>query len=398
LFVGSIAISGIVSAGITSLVVAGPRGSQGPKGETGATGETGAIGSQGPKGDTGATGATGPQGAVGQTGATGTTGATGATGATGLTGPAGLGVTPGSLVAPAYDSGWINISNQAGQSITITHNLNTTDTVVDITGRTTASGGTHQKYLGLTGYIPAWNKTYGGTNVDFARSVVQTSDGGYAMGGYTNSFGAGGYDVYLVKTDSSGNLVWQKTYGGAGGDYGFSVVQTSDGGYAIAGFTTSFGAGSGDVYLVKAYSDGGLLWQKTYGGTATDYGLSIVQTSDDGFAIAGYTGSFGAGNNDVYLVKTDPTGNQLWQKTYGFGGFGDDEGYSVVRTSDGGFAIAGFTNNVGAGSYDVYLVKTDVSGEFGLARVDSTANTLTLYRGANDVYWNYVRVRVWKIG
>ena len=149
-----------------------------------------------------------------------------------------------------------------------------------------------------------------------------------------------------------------------------------------------------DVYLVKTDGSGTMQWNKTFGGASDDRGYSVVQTVDGGYAIAGYTYSYGAGGSDVFMVKTDGTGNQLWQRT--FGGAIDDFGNSVVQTADGGYAIASRTLSYGAG-WDVYLVKTDAEGEFGLIRTDTTANAVTLYRGVNDVYWNYVRVRIWKI-
>jgi len=110
-----------------------------------------------------------------------------------------------------------------------------------------------------------WTRTYGGSSSDIGWSVQQTSDGGYIIAGYTESFGAGGYDVYLVKTNSSGNTLWTRTYGGTEGDYGYSVQQTSDGGYIIAGRTSSFGAGSYDVYLVRTDSYGDTLWTRSDG-------------------------------------------------------------------------------------------------------------------------------------
>jgi hypothetical protein len=222
-------------------------------------------------------------------------------------------------------------------------------------------------------------------------SVIQASDGGYVIAGYTGSFGAGNNDVYLVKTDATGNMQWNKTYGGTSGDYGYSVIQIGSEGYVIVGYTNSFGAGNADVYLVKTNLVGTMLGSMTYGGSNIDLGYSVIQSTDGGYVIAGYTNSFGAGNNDVYLVKTDATGNMQWNKTYG--GTFDDDGLSVVQSSDSGYVIAGIFGQ----NDDVYLVKTDVNGEFGLARVDSTANALFLYRGANDVYWNYVRVQIWKI-
>ncbi len=139
-------------------------------------------------------------------------------------------------------------------------------------------------------------KAIGGKNDDRGVSLIQTSDGGYAITGSTKSFGAGGYDVYVVKLDAKGNLQWTKTIGGPDREEGNSLIQTSDGGYAIAGYTTSFGAGGYDVYVVKLDAKGNLQWTKTIGGPGTEEGRSLIQTSDGGYAIAGSTTSFGAGN------------------------------------------------------------------------------------------------------
>ena len=334
----------------------------------------------------------GIQGLKGDTGATGPQGPTGATGATGPQGPAGL-QGPNS---PDYDSGWVDISGKAGQTFSLTHNLNTVDTIVYITGKASATTGVHQKYLGLTGHIWGWNKTYGGISLDWGNSLVKTVDDGYAIAGYTSSYGAGGYDVYLVKTDAGGNLQWNKTYGGTGSDGGGSLIQTPEDGYVIAGWTLSFGAGGVDAYFVEADAIGSLQYQNTYGGADIDMGAAIIKTADGGYAIAGETRSFGLGMLDMYLVKIGAHGNFQWQKA--FGGTSLDFANSIVQTADGGFVMAGVTWRFEFGRMDeVFLVKTDVEGEFGLAWTDTTANTVTLYRGANDVYWNYVRVRIWKI-
>jgi predicted secreted protein len=467
--------------------------------------------------------------------------------------------TPMTKAGILYDSGWIDVSDKAGQYFDVIHNLNSADIIVDITGKTTADGAVHQRHIGGTDFVAGWNKTYGGTGQDLLQALTQTADGGYALAGYTFSFGAGGADSWLMKTDASGNEQWNKTYGGTNDDSAWDVVQTADGGYALVGCTTSFGAGLYEAWFVKTDAYGNMQWNKTYGGPNYDwihrviettdggYALAcwtnsfgagyydfwliktdangtaewsktygepdhqeapygVVQTGDGGYALAGYTGdaltgyydswlvktdasgnqqwnktyggtrdeslqrfvqttdggyalagstnSFGSGNFDFWLVKTNANGNQLWNKTYG--GTGDDRCYGLAKTSDGGYALAGDTNSFGAGGYDFWLVKTDASGnqqwgrnyggipddnsqggviqtkdggyalaghtfsygagscdawliktdaagnaldgfKYGLAWVDSTANSITLYRGTDDAYWNYVRVRVWKV-
>ena len=208
----------------------------------------------------------------------------------------------------SYDSGWMNMTDKRGQSITVTHNLNIADwndpnIIVDITGKTTPTSQL-LRFLGLTG-PQEWSKTYGGPNVDATDALVKTSDGGYAVVGYTASFGAGSRDAWLVKTDWAGNELWNQTYGGPNDDFACALVQTSDGGYALAGYTKSFGAGGLDFWLVKTDASGIVQWNRTYGGTGADVAYALVQTSDGGYALAGYTYSFGAGSADAWLVKTD---------------------------------------------------------------------------------------------
>jgi hypothetical protein len=204
-----------------------------------------------------------------------------------------------------------------------------------------------------------WTKTYGGTADDFGFSVVQTADGGYIVSGSTLSFGTGG-DVFLVRTSTNGDPVWTLNYGGSSYDEGLSVIQTVDGGFATVGFTYSFGAGSQDVYLIRTDADGGVLGTRTYGGSSSDEGRSVIETADGGFAVAGNTYSFGAGLSDVYLIRTDANGDTLWTRTYG--GSSYDKCYSAVQTGDGGFVMAGYTKSTGAGEEDVYLIRTDANG------------------------------------
>ena len=151
---------------------------------------------------------------------------------------------------------------------------------------------------------------------------------------------------------------WSKTFGGSGWDEANSVQQTSDGGYIIAGRTNSYGAGSKDAWLIKTDSSGKEEWSKTFGGSDYDGANSVQQTSDGGYIIAGYTGSYGAGDYDAWLIKTDSSGKEEWSKTFGDPRWDrDDEAHSIQQTSDGGYIIAGRTESYGAGDYDAWLIK-----------------------------------------
>ena len=204
-----------------------------------------------------------------------------------------------------------------------------------------------------------WNKTFGGTYCDCANSVQETADGGYILAGYTESYGAGNRDVWLVKTDSKGNEQWNKTFGGTYEDYANSVQETADGGYILAGYTESYGAGSTDGWLVKTDSDGNEQWNKTFGGTGSNIAYFVQETADGGYILAGTRYWYGAGSQDAWLVKTDANGNEQWNKT--FGGSKEDEAKSVQQTLDGGYILAGYTKSYGAGNSDFWLIK--VKGE-----------------------------------
>jgi hypothetical protein len=203
-------------------------------------------------------------------------------------------------------------------------------------------------------------KTIGGSDYDAASSIIQSSDGGYVVAGGTGSFGAGGYDFYVVKLDSSGNVIWTKTIGGGSSDWAASITQSSDGGYVVAGRTYSFGAGWFDFYVVKLDSSGNVIWTKTIGGSVTDQASSIIQSSDGGYVVAGRTWSFGAGGYDFYVVKLDSGGNVQWTKTIVRSS--DDWAGPIIQSSDGGYVVAGWTSSFGAGGYDFYVVKMDANG------------------------------------
>jgi hypothetical protein len=215
---------------------------------------------------------------------------------------------------------------------------------------------------GLNQDIPEeiWNKTYGGTNLDWGWSVQQTSDNGLIIAGETVSYGAGGYDAWLIKTDNKGNELWNKTFGGTYKDGARSVQQTSDGGYIIGGYADSYGYPGHDVWLIKTDSDGNKEWHSIYGGVASDGAFTVRQTMDDGYVALGYTDSFGSNYHDVWLIKTDSYGTEEWNQTYGTPDW--ETGYSVEQTSDGGYIIVGTTESYGLGSQDAWLIKTDSYG------------------------------------
>jgi len=203
-----------------------------------------------------------------------------------------------------------------------------------------------------------WDKTFGYSDFDSGSEVKQTSDGGYIVVGNVNTSGGGLGDVWIIKVDSDGNKLWDKSFGGKGHNYGDSIQQALDGGYIILGSSwMPDETNSYDIWLIKIDSDGEMLWDKKYHGTDSDHGWSLQQTSDGGFIVVGMTKS-GAGSDDVWLFKTDDTGVMLWDKI--FGGTGQNRGYSVKQTNDGGFIIAGDTyKNL---RMKASLIKTDSNG------------------------------------
>jgi len=207
---------------------------------------------------------------------------------------------------------------------------------------------------------PGWFKHFGGSQEEEANSIQQTSDGGYIVAGYTDSFTYGNSDFAIYKLDSSGNKVWFKHYGGINRDIGESIRQTTDGGYVVTGYGMSYTYGNNDFAIYKLESNGNKSWFKHYGGTGDDGGISIQQTSDGGYVVAGATQSFSNGSFDFAIYKLDSSGNKVWFKHYG--GLSNDAARSIQQTSDGGYIVSGYTHTFSYGDSDIALYKLDSNG------------------------------------
>ncbi len=202
-----------------------------------------------------------------------------------------------------------------------------------------------------------WRKTYGGQFAEQAESFAETTDGNLIIGGLTERIGKS-YQAYALKVTTDGDTLWSKDFGGEQWDFCKQVVALSDGGAALFGQTYSYGNGEGDFYLIRLDSNGDSLWTKTYGGTGLESGESIAVTTDGGFVLAGYTESFGAGKTDMYVVRADANGDTLWTKT--FGGPEDDFCYSVATTADDGYVLVGNSfNHAPNPDKSVYIVIKD---------------------------------------
>jgi hypothetical protein len=213
---------------------------------------------------------------------------------------------------------------------------------------------------------PEWTRAYGGAGTDNGWSVLE--DGGnFVIAGFTDSFGAGDFDCYLTSVDSAGVQLWSTSIGGPGKDRCWGLLRSRDGGYVLVGETASTGAGSDDCYLIKTDPSGSVVWERAYGGTEGDRCFSVAEAEDGGFVLAGQTYSQGAGDRDAYVVRTDESGGYVWARA--FGGPASDVGHSVTRTRDGTFLVTGYTRSQPSPGDDPYLLELDASGELMWERV-----------------------------
>ena len=207
----------------------------------------------------------------------------------------------------------------------------------------------------------SWQNTYGGTGSDYAYSVQVTLDGGYVVAGCTNSFGTSSYDIFVLRLNGDGTIFWQKTYGGSDIDIAYDLHQTSDGGYVVAGYTKSFSDGDKDICVLKLDSEGAVSWQTTYGGTQKDdEAWSVRETSDGGYIVAGNSYSCSQGEKDMIVLKLDNTGDVIWQK--GYDGGENDYAFSIEQTIDGGYILCGHTSAFETNGGNIRVLKLAIDG------------------------------------
>lgn len=205
----------------------------------------------------------------------------------------------------------------------------------------------------------SYQRGFGGNAGDIGTCIKRTPDSNYVLCGFTGSFGAGQDDIYLLKTDTLGNLLWSKTYGGTGSDLCYYLDVCSDGGFILCGGRSNTSSNY-DVFLLRTDANGNLLWQKTFGSSSDEFGWYVLQTADSGFVVSGFTYSV-ANDWDGYLLKTDAQGNLLWTKKYG--GTGNDNFYGMSATGSGGFIVTGSTTTNSFGDSDMWLLKLDANGD-----------------------------------
>ncbi len=209
-----------------------------------------------------------------------------------------------------------------------------------------------------------WSKTYGGSQNEEGRVIVQCPDNGFIISGWTLSYGQGNFDALLTKIDSNGNLEWQKIYGGPGIDAFWPIDIANDNSLYAAGWTESFGLGGTDAFIIKTDLNGDTIWTRTFGNNGEDFFRALTSTTDNGCLAVGETNSYGVGSDyNIMAIRLNANGDTLWTKYIGDSS-GDDFAWTVKETSDGGFIIGGNTGSFGAGNGtdDAIITKLDVNG------------------------------------
>ncbi|MEW5734292.1 MAG: hypothetical protein AB1921_05535 [Thermodesulfobacteriota bacterium] len=221
----------------------------------------------------------------------------------------------------------------------------------------------------------SWQKTYGGPNAETVNSVEEVEGGGYFLAGTTYSFGDETGDAWLLRLDNSGDIVWEKRFAGASGSYSDHATAgrpLSDGGFIVAGGETAVGAGGYDLWVLKLAGDGSIVWQKAYGGSGNDQAYDIRPTPDGGYLVAGSTTSYGNGGYDAWVLKLDADGAISWQET--FGGASTDHAFRAQVVPEGGFVVVGSTESFGAGGQDIFVLRLDENGDIPGCPVMNTTN------------------------
>lgn len=221
-----------------------------------------------------------------------------------------------------------------------------------------------------------WQKSIGGPYCEEAFAITPTIDGGFVIAGMTTSFGNGNGDVYLVKVDSSGDTVWTRTFGTSNSEMGLDVVQTPDGGFAVAGTANQGATINNDYYLIKTYADGTLEWQKTYGDEYNQAFQALALTHDGGYVLVGFIASPEHLSSDVYVIKTNSAGDTVWSATYDGGSYNTDNGNDIIQLEDKGFLIVGDTDYGSNTERDLYVIRIDSLGKMKWeAKVDDGKGT-----------------------
>ncbi|WP_297477738.1 WD40 repeat domain-containing protein [Thermococcus sp.] len=233
-----------------------------------------------------------------------------------------------------------------------------------------------------------WQKTFGGSDDDYANALAVAPNGDIIVAGDTSSFGNGGWDTLVIRLDGKGNVEWERTYGGEDDEYTNTVAIAPNGGIITAGSTSSSGAGNADVWVMRLSASGRIKWQKAYGGTGDDEAYAIALTPNGDIVVTGYTESFGAGDWDAWILRLNGKGGIVWQRTYD--GRKSDEANSVVIASNGDIIVAGDTSSFSAGGSDFWVLRLNGNGKPEWSRSyggkkDDYANAVSLTPGGDII-------------